>query len=241
MLFRFAVSLVASALLTASIVGCAHNKQRQPPGKPPSPESVTRKEPGGDAFDVHTAALQRLREEGWGWRNDRNDVFHFPLSDWGNWRRVRFWGLPTFVAFRYGDAHRAVSAMFVRRLPPDAPADLNLCFDRMEQWAKPIAESFETTYTKGEVSYVSWKSKDDVMVMKIDADVKALFSTKTYLAVVGVTFGWPQVCLAYGYAFRVQGNRELAESVRSRYAREAFSRLTVDDPMRYPDGVDDLP
>lgn len=222
-------------------VGCGHGKDRKPPGTPPSPASVTRSEPGGDAHDPHVAALERLATGEWGWRNDKQDVFHFPLSDWPNWRRVRFWGLPAFVGFRYGDTHRAVSALWVRRLSADDPEELNVCLERMEAWGASIASAYQTTFTKRETTYASWKSKDDVLVQTVDAEVRALFSRRSYRAVLGVSFAWPRVCVLYGYAFRVEGDEALVEAVRDRYVREAFSRLTVMDPLRSPDGVDELP
>jgi len=227
--------------LVAAVAGCAHGKDRKPPGVPPTPTSITREEPGGDANDPHHAALERLATGEWGWRNDRRDVFHFPLSDWPNWRRVKFWGLPTFVAFRYGDAHRAVAALWVRRLREEDPEDLQVCLDRMEAWAQPIAEAYRTQFTRGEPTYASWKSKDDVMIQTINADVAGFFSRSSYRAVVGVSFAWPRVCVMYGYAFRAEEDEALVDTVRERYVKEAFSRLTVNDPHRSPDGLEELP
>lgn len=205
------------------------------------PASITREEPGGDANDPHHAALERLATGEWGWRNDRQDVFHFPLSDWPNWRRVKFWGLPTFVAFRYGDAHRAVAALWVRRLREEDPEDLGVCLDRMEAWAQPIAAAYRTEFTKAEPTYTSWKSKDDVIVQTINAEIAGFFSSSSYRAVVAASFAWPRVCVMYGYAFRAEEDDALVDKVRERYVKEAFSRLTVNDPHRSPDGLEELP
>ena len=227
--------------IVAILLGCGVGKERKPPGVPPSPESISREEPGGDASDPHQAALLRLGSEPWGWRNDRQDVFHFPLTDWPHWRRVRFWGLPAFVGFRYGDAHRAIAGLWVRRLRPEDPESLEVCFDRMHAWSQPIASDYQTKLTLGPRSYASWKSKDDVLVQSVDAQVSALFAHRAYRAVVVVSFAWPRVCVLYGYAFRVDGDEKAAERARDRYALEAFSRLTVNDPHRSPDGVQELP
>ena len=128
-------------------LACAH-RHRQPPGAPATPKSVTREEPGGDAHDPHQQAMLRLSQEPWGWRNDKRDVFHFPLTDWGNWRRVRFWGLPTFVGFRYGDVHHAIAAMRVVRVQPgDAPTPKG-CLDRFLRWGMPIMDLTELTGTR---------------------------------------------------------------------------------------------
>jgi len=235
---RWSTLLIAG--LISAVTGCAHGKDLKPPGAPPTPASITREEPGGDAEDPHHAALERLATGEWGWRNDRQDVFHFPLSDWPNWRRVRFWGLPTFVAFRYGDEHRAVAALWVRRLREEDPEDLQVCLDRMEAWAQPIAAAYRTEFTKGKPSYTSWKSKDDVIVQTVDADVAGFFSHSRYRAVMGVSFAWPRVCVMYGYAFRSEDDDAFTDTVRDRYLKEAFSRLTVNDPLRSPDGLEEL-
>ncbi len=52
-------AFVFSAVLLA---GCGSSVQTQPPGKPPTPASVTVTEPGGDAHDAHWAALTRQLE-----------------------------------------------------------------------------------------------------------------------------------------------------------------------------------
>lgn len=225
----------------AVLSGCGHSGDRRPPGVPPTPSSVSRDEPGGDAHDPHHAALDRLLTGEWGWRNDRRDVFHFPLSDWGNWRRVRFWGMPTFVAFRYGNKHRAVAALWARRLQDEDPESLELCLERMEAWATPVAELYHAEFIKRPRTKASWKTDDDVLVQPIDAIVNSLFSRSTYHAVAAATFAWPRVCVVYGYAFRSEEEEGLAAKVRDRYAREAFSRLTVNDPLRSPDGIELLP
>ena len=79
---------VFSGLLAGWILGCT-GPARRPPGMPPSPESITMSEPGGDAYEPHLAALERQLEQSWGWRSDKDDQVHFPLPDWDNWRRIR--------------------------------------------------------------------------------------------------------------------------------------------------------
>ena len=231
---------LASWLLGGASFGCVNSKA-QPPGVPPTPDTVTRDEPGGDAYDPQRAALDRLLKEQWGWRNDKRDVFHFPLSDWEQWRRVRFWGIPAFVGFRYGDKHRAISALWARRLRPDDAEDPQVCLDRLEAWGVPMADSYHVKVTKRGTSRASWKSTDDVLVQLVDAEVSSIFSHRKYAAVVGATFAWPRVCVVYGYAFRVDDAEDVVNEVRLRYAREAFSKLTVDDPLQPPDGLDWVP
>ena len=80
-----------------------------------------------------------------------------------------------------------------------------------------------------------------LLVQAIDARVAGIFSSTSYRAVVGVSFAWPRVCVIYGYAFRDGEDEKAADEARARYIREAFSRLTVADPHRSPDGVPELP
>ena len=116
-----------------------------------------------------------------------------------------------------------------------------MCLERMEAWGTPIAAGYRTEFKKGKTSYASWKSDDDVLVQTVDAEVAGIFSRSSYRAVLGVSFGWPRVCVIYGYAFRVGKDPSLADAVRDRYAKKAFSQLTVGDPYRCPDGVEELP
>ena len=230
--------------LSLSAFGCGRARANKPPNTPPSPDSVTREEPGGDSSEPQRAALLRLNGEPWGWRNDKQDIFHFPLSDWPNWRRVRYWGIPAFVGFRYGDSHRAVAALWLRRLRPNDPEDESVCLERMQIWTKPIVEVYQTTLAMGKSSRASWKAKDDVIVQSVDAQVSSVFSHRTYRAVVAATFAWPRICLLYGYAFRddsVDGSDDTAARVRDRYATEAFSKMTVLDPLVPPEGITELP
>src|SRR6185436_13955225 len=59
---------------TQSSGGAAHSEaavaKARP--KPPSPESVTVKEPGGDAASPEEAALFRQLDEAWGQRDDKD-------------------------------------------------------------------------------------------------------------------------------------------------------------------------
>jgi hypothetical protein len=228
------LSLAAGALVVA---GCSATVPRQPPGKPPSPKTVTREEPGGDAFDPQRAALERLASEPWGWRNDKRDVFHFPLTDWPNWRRVRYWGVPTFVGFRYGDKHRAAAALWVRRVQEGDSQTPEACMMRFEQWGLHYVSAYGARIRDATSSYVTWRKKDDVYVKSFDADVSALFSERTYLGTVGATLGWPGVCVVYGFAFETGEAAQAAEKARARYAREAFTNLAQMTPAP-PEGIE---
>ena len=210
---------------------------KQPPGVPPTPKTITREEPGGDAHDPHQAALQRLAEESWGWRNDKKDEFHFPLTDWKNWRRVRFWGVPTFLGFRYGDKHRAIAGMWLKRVRPEDAATPDGCMTRFEQWGMPLADAFSTKVKDVVEMRQTWKTPDDVVVRTLEADVRTLLSHRRYFGTVGATLPWPDVCAVYGFAFEIDDQEPIARKARDRYALEGFKQLVRmhDKP---PDGID---
>jgi len=90
-------------------------------------------------------------------RQDKKDEFHFPLTDWRNWRRVRFWGVPAFVGFRYGDEHRAVAACGFSVQSPKTGHGRGV-HDRFEQWALPMADAFSTKVTDVVSTNQTWKA-----------------------------------------------------------------------------------
>ena len=160
----------------ACAASCHSSAVRQPPGVPPTQSSITRDEPGGDASDPNESALKRLLSEGWGWRNDKQDALHVPLPDWSNWRRIRFFGVPTFVGFRYGDDHHAVIAIWVREA--DDGTTVDQCLDAFEDWAKPTARSFSVDVGEPTVTRLNWhpspNEQADLMVKSFDAKISTL-------------------------------------------------------------------
>jgi len=227
--------LLISTASAAALLGCSHTV-RQPPGLPPTPKTITREDPGGDAFDPRRAALTRLAVEEWGWRNDKRDVVHFPLTDWKNWRRVRYWGVPTFVGFRYGDDHRAVAALWVRKVQEQDAATAEQCMKRFEDWAMPLVEGYGGHVVRTSDSYVSWRGDGDLLVRSVDAEIKSLFAHQTWYGAIGAAVGWPTVCVVYGYGFRAEDAEQEAARARDRYVKEGFQRLgRIKDQL--PDGV----
>jgi hypothetical protein len=183
---------------------------------------VSREEPGGNAADPHEAALERLLAAPLGWRSDHEDVLHVPMPDWENWRRIRYYGVPTFVGFRYGNAHRAVLAAWIR---PTAPGDdLETCLAKFETWARPQADVFGVTTTPAETTRARW-ARGEVVIRTIDAQVSSLIWQRSYAAAYGAYTMWPGTCTVLGVAVLVKGSDELAHRVRDRYVREGFAAM----------------
>lgn len=202
---------------------------RQPPGVPPSDTSVNREEPGGDANDPNESALKRLLAEGWGWRNDKQDALHVPMPDWQNWRRIRFFGVPSFVGFRYGDDHHAVIAIWVRDADEGTTPDA--CLDAFERWAEPTARDFNVSVETLATTRARWPADPaqtdagSVVIKSVDAEVSALFSKKTYAAAYAAYNVWPKTCTIFGIAVPMRGNDALARQVRDRYVADGFWRM----------------
>src|SRR4051794_6912321 len=108
MLHRIARVIAVPTLL--SVNACF--QVGRPPDLPPTPKSVTREHPGGDAADPEKAALERLVNESRGSRADRFATMKVPLFDWKNWQRVRLWVSPTRAAFQFGDDHYGFNAIW---------------------------------------------------------------------------------------------------------------------------------
>lgn len=210
--------------LVAVVAGCHSTIVRQPPGAPPTAQSVTRDEPGGDADDPHVAALERLEKEPWGWRNDRQDALHVPMPDWKNWRRVKYFGVPTFVGFRYGDDHHAVLAAWVREVEAGQPADPLSCLAAFEKWGDGTARGFGVKTDPPVTTTARW-GQGDVAIRSFDAHVSTLLAHKDYAAAYAAYSMWPGTCTILGVAVPIRGADDEAHAVRDRYVRDGFSRM----------------
>src|SRR4051812_4145934 len=127
-------------LLLPLLGGCGTTAPTRPPGVSPTPVTVTKSNPGGDAADPELAALERLAAEPWGSRRDHWNTLKVPLLDWKNWRRVTFWGHPLRAAYRYGDEHYAITTVWYSAV--EGPNDPDACLARFLEYAVPIARSF---------------------------------------------------------------------------------------------------
>jgi hypothetical protein len=190
---------------------------------PPSPTTITKEEPGGDAADPEVAALQRLDQQRWGARSDRDASLLVPLPDGGNWRRVKFWTVDTFAGFRYGDDHHGVAAVFLRDAPKSG-SDSHACLHDFERWAAPLATGLGMKLSPSVSAPVTWRGQE-VAVIKREGKVLWGLSEKQYAAVYGAFTPWEGQCLIVAYGFPMMNDGELAKKVRDRFAEEAFARF----------------
>jgi hypothetical protein len=226
--------ILAGALLGWLAVACNSSVVRQPPGRPPSPQTVSVAEPGGDAHDPHQAALLRQLNEPWGRRNDRDDQVHVPTPDWENWKRVRYWGVEHFAGWRYGDDHHAVALLFVHDVPPGEPNDSESCLKRFEAWARPQVRAYQVQLGPSGMKRDKWR-EHEILIKWIDGHVDLGFRRRAFSAAWTAYPAYPETCLVYAMGVPWDGHEALAKKVRDRWVAEAFPRMlpiSAEKPVR---------
>ena len=216
------VGLFALVLLGAS--ACGPSVVRQPPGRPPTPRSVSVSEPGGDAADPHRAALKRLLAAPWGRRNDKDGQLEAPTPDWKNWKRVRYWGVHHFTGFRYGDEHHVIAIVFVKPVPEGVTPDADACMERFVSWARSRIRNFDVKLGSIERKDGHWRGKQ-MDVESVDGNVDFGFSHHHFSAAWATYPAYPDACLTYAIAVPWRGQKELAQKLRDRWVDEGFSRM----------------
>lgn len=217
----------ALALIAAS--GCGASTPTpppKPPGVPPTPATVTRKNPGGDAADPEKAALERLLKEPWGGRGDRYATMRAPLVDWSNWRRVKLVGHPTRAAFRYGDEHYGVAGVWY--IPAKGANDPDTCLAQFMSTAVPQAEAYGARMGETRVLHAEQQVKGELRPMTIrtiDGGIESMFASDDYAGALVSYQSWPGTCLIYGFAVVAGHHKELARKVRDRWITEGAPKL----------------
>ncbi len=229
-------SMLRSALLTVAtlVFGCSSNNlpadapQNALPDKPPTPASVTQKNPGGDAADPVKAALTRLLQEPIETkRRDRWNTLRVPLADWKNWRRIRIWGHPTRATFQYGEDHLAMAV--VRYSTIEGPNDPETCLADFMKYAGPIAQNNGVRLGESKLlntTQVLRGKENPILVRLQEGGVDSIVASDDYVGFLAAYQSWPGTCLVQGFAVVATDHPELATKVRDRWVREAVSKLT---------------
>ena len=214
----------------------------------PTPTSVSKDNPGGDAVDPDKAALMRLLAEPLGALTDKFGTLRAAYPDWPNWRRVRFLGYPLRAGFRYGDRHYAIGAIWYSEAKPgDTPES---CLGRVVDKARATGKTFNLelgpiTNEQGtcapRLSVLEPKprpanlppnarpSQKAVPKPMPTARTEASFATLTasghWLAAAAAYPSWPGTCLVQGFAVDGSEHPDLAEAVVARWLREAAGKM----------------
>jgi hypothetical protein len=216
-------ALWSGFLLAVAAGGCA-STPRQPPGEPPSPASVTRESPGGDAHDPELVALERQLSQPWGARKDKDNQLVVPMPDQRNYKRVRFWAVDHFVGFRYGEDYYVVNDVFVQDVPEGERVNSRTCMRRIEKWGRPQLKSFEVKLTPARVGERTWRGQD-ILVTVVDGHVDFGLKRRQFSAAYAAYAVYPHACLVFGMAVPWGEHADLARRVRDRWVEEGVSRL----------------
>jgi len=219
-------AVLLSLVSLTGAAGCATKPPALPPGLPPTPASITRANPGGDAADPEEAALARLAAESWGFRRDRFNTLRIPLTDWKHWQRVRLWNHPTRTAFRYGDDHYAVIGVWYT--PIEGDNDPDTCIAKFLSENTPVAEAYGARVGKVKVVHTEQDVDGEMRPMTIrviDGSVESLFESNDYVGALAAYQSWPGTCLLHGFAVVATEHHELAVKIRDRWVAEGAVRL----------------
>lgn len=222
--------------LIAGLTSCGGSVPKQPPGQPPTPETISNDEPGGDAFDPHRAALLRQLSEPWGLRNDKDDQIHAPTVDWKNWKRVQFRLVKHFTGFRYGKEHHVMALVFLLDVPPGSHQTSESCMNRFEAWARPQLSDYEVTFGEFKSTLKRWRD-EPLQVNYVDGHVDVGLQRYKFSVAWAAYAAYPDACLIYAVAVPWFEQGELAQRVRDRWVKEGFQHmqpLTESRPFRKP-------
>ena len=220
---RFGCLILSALGLTA---GCAPPPPTKPPGVPPTPKSMTVANPGGDAADPELVALQLLEQGAWSERRDRQGTISLVLPDLKHWRRVRLWGYPTRVAFRFGDEHYAVISVWYE--PAKGSDDPESCLKRFLDAQRPVADMFGVRASEVRVVKTLQQgetSSKPMVISIIDAAVESSAEQREYAGALAAYESFPGTCLLQGFVASAGKHKELANRVRERWVAEGATKL----------------
>jgi len=214
-------------VLLLAPLSCAPQQQpSQPPGAPPTPKSITRANPGGDANDPAFAALTRLAAEPWGHRKDFWNTLHVPLVDWKNWRRVRIFGVPTRASYRYGDEHYAVASISYTTI--EGTSDPEACLAKTFDQLMPLADANGVRLGERQRVRMTQSVGADVrpmVVELVEGRLDGILGRDDYVGAVAAYQSFPGTCLIEGFAVVATDHRDLAVKVRDRWVAEGAAKL----------------
>jgi hypothetical protein len=223
-MLRIARVMAIPTLLSVS--ACGTGLPARPVDLPPTPKSVTRKNPGGDAADPEKAALDRLLNEPHGHRADRGYTMRVPLFDMKNWQRVRLWVSPTRAAFQYGEKHYAFDSLWYTKA--EGSSDPESCLNGFEAQGRPTAEAYGVRVRATKVMRSQQEVRGEklpILVKVMDGSIESMFANDDYLGALVAYQSWPGTCLIRGFAVVSSNPPELAQRIRDRWVNEAAPAL----------------
>lgn len=193
-----------------------------PPASPPKDDGKPAKGVGGG--DGHAAALEQLKVAPVGARADKQNSLRIQLPDANHWTRVKFWGVPSLVGFRYGKAHHAIVAAFITHV--DDNLAVGACQKSFEDMALPYMGSFEVEVEYEEPHAVVWNGKI-ADIASVFARTATLAARDSYAAAFAAFPAWKGACLIVGVAVPAGESEQRARDVRDRFVKDVLPRIDV--------------
>jgi hypothetical protein len=220
-------SAVLAALLGALLWGCssaAPPPRAVVPASPPKDDG--RSSEGGAGGVEHAAALEELKVARIGWAVDKQHSVLLPLPDASHWMRVKFWGVPTLLGFRYGQGHHAVVGGYVTHVPDNtAPG---ACAQSFEKWALPLIDAYDIEIRRDPPTAVPWGDGHIADIETLEARAATVVEKGTESIAYAVYPAWTGACLVVGVAVPARdGDLARATAVRDRFVREVLPKVRI--------------
>ncbi len=236
--------LVLAAVLGAGGVACSASTtslSNVPVAAAPPPKDDGQASEGGAGGSAHAAAMEQLKISPLSLRGDRQNSLRVLLPDAPHWTRVKFWGVPSLVGFRYGKDHHAIVAAFVTHVDPPAdgsPLPAGACIRSFEAWATPWVEAFEVDVQHDAPRAIMWDGPRGVprseatppQIVDIDsvfAKVATVAYRDAYAGAYAAYPAWKGACLIIGVAVPARDDEGRAREVRDRFAKEVLPHVQV--------------
>jgi hypothetical protein len=181
---------------------------------------------GGSGGTEHAAALEELKVADMGQRIDKQGSIRIPLPDAAHWMRVKFWGVPTLVGFRYGEGHHAVVGAYITHVTDNAVP--GACATSFEKWALPLIDAYDIEIHRSPPGAAPWRDGRIAELESLDAKAATLVEQGSQAIAYGVYPAWPGACLIVGVAIPSRdGETERAAQVRDRFLRDVLPHVEV--------------
>lgn len=200
------------------------------PAPPPTDDGKASE--GGKGGDEHSAALELLRTAPGAYRDDKQGSVRLKLPDAEHWTRVKFWGVPSLVGFRYGKDHHAIAGAFITHV--DDNTVRGACEKSFESWAKPWVQLFEVEIEQDPARSFVWRNaqtpKDPPSIVGLEsvfAKTATLAARDTYAAAYALYPAWKGACLVVGVAIPSRNDEARARAARDHFVSEVFPSLEI--------------
>jgi hypothetical protein len=227
-------------LVIALLGGCSASTTSvpfTPVAAAPPPKDDGEASKGGIGGGAHAAAMEELKIAPLSLRSDKQNSLRVLLPDAPHWTRVKFWGVPTLVGFRYGKDHHAIVGAFVTHVDPPADGSVlpaGTCLKSFEGWATPWVEAFDVDVQHDPPRAVMWagprgtaRAPQIVDIGSVFAKVATLAYRDGYAGAYAAYPAWKGACLIIGVAVPAREDEARAREVRDRFAKEVLPHVQI--------------